>query len=181
MSHSESPQRPLTLQEQLRAKREAWDEHAKQHSCDHASTDTRKRAVQGGGWQLVKQCLTCGARLGGAIRQAGVSMADVPDFDEGLLLQHERARDKSAAHIQQAFTRERWLQSYGPYLSSPEWADKRQRVLARARWVCEGCGERPPTQVHHLTYEHVGAEFLFELVALCEPCHDRIHDVEGEG
>ena len=40
--------------------------------------------------------------------------------------------------------------------------------------MCEGCGVRRAAQVHHLTYEHVGDELLFELVAVCGQCHDRI-------
>ena len=31
------------------------------------------------------------------------------------------------------------------------------------------------TQVHHLTYQHVFAEFAFELVAVCDECHARLH------
>jgi hypothetical protein len=29
--------------------------------------------------------------------------------------------------------------------------------------------------VHHLTYAHVFNEFLFELMAVCDECHDRLH------
>lgn len=54
-------------------------------------------------------------------------------------------------------------------------AAKRARVLLRAGRKCEGCGEEA-TQVHHLTYEHVFEEFLFELIAVCRGCHERLHD-----
>jgi len=69
---------------------------------------------------------------------------------------------------------------YTKYLLSPEWAMLRskvfQRVIARdGVGVCEGCREQIATQVHHLTYEHVGHEFLWELVAICEDCHKRLH------
>ena len=36
------------------------------------------------------------------------------------------------------------------------------------------------TQCHHLTYENVGEEFLFELVALCSDCHERLHQKRRE-
>jgi 5-methylcytosine-specific restriction endonuclease McrA len=48
-------------------------------------------------------------------------------------------------------------------------------VLQRANGHCEGCGQRKAVQVHHLTYEHVGQEFLWELRAVCSECHDRLH------
>jgi len=41
-----------------------------------------------------------------------------------------------------------------------------------ARWHA---GSEPATEVHHLTYQHVGHEFLFELVAICRECHTRWH------
>jgi hypothetical protein len=69
----------------------------------------------------------------------------------------------------------RW---YDEYLESPEWDERRSRVLSRARGVCEGCRKEPATQVHHLTYERVGREMLFDLAAVCRDCHDCIHGHE---
>lgn len=53
-------------------------------------------------------------------------------------------------------------------------------AVARARGVCEGCRSARATQVHHLTYQHAGhvvpgGELLWELVAVCDDCHDRAH------
>src|SRR5690606_1665469 len=50
--------------------------------------------------------------------------------------------------------------------------------MERAGWICEGCRTRPAEQVHHLTYSHVFDELLFQLVALCEPCHNKAHGHE---
>lgn len=66
----------------------------------------------------------------------------------------------------------RW---YAAYLDTFEWAERRDKVLARADGLCEGCGSAEATQVHHLTYAHVGYEFLFELTAICAACHGRLH------
>src|SRR5690606_38602063 len=68
-----------------------------------------------------------------------------------------------------------WWRRYHAHLNSPAWQAIRAKVLARAEGRCEGCGERHAREVHHLTYEHMGHEFLFELVALCSPCHRRLH------
>lgn len=64
---------------------------------------------------------------------------------------------------------------YAEYLETDVWREKRLQVLARARNTCEGCGLVKPTQVHHLTYERVGREMLFDLVAVCDDCHREIH------
>jgi 5-methylcytosine-specific restriction endonuclease McrA len=70
---------------------------------------------------------------------------------------------------------EQWWQWYNEYLESSEWHSKRRAVIRRASGMCEGCGERRCTQVHHLTYERAGHEMLFDLVAVCDQCHDEIH------
>lgn len=35
-------------------------------------------------------------------------------------------------------------------------------------------------EVHHLTYERVGYEMLFDLISVCDPCHEQLHR-GGEG
>lgn len=64
---------------------------------------------------------------------------------------------------------------YAEYLTSTAWMERRRLVMQRCRGYCEGCGSAQATEVHHLTYRHVGNELLFELVGLCAGCHSRIH------
>lgn len=40
---------------------------------------------------------------------------------------------------------------------------------------CAACGGASQIDVHHLTYQHLGAERDSELVALCRGCHDQAH------
>lgn len=64
---------------------------------------------------------------------------------------------------------------YQEYLRTDGWERTRSKVLGRAHHVCEGCGERRATQVHHLNYEDPrGEEMLFNLVALCSDCHEKV-------
>lgn len=98
----------------------------------------------------------------------------IRDFDESLeaafnKVSLERAKANWKAEQQKFFG------EYGAYLHGEKWAEKRRKVLARCNGRCEGCGNAKATVVHHLTYEHVYDEFLFELVGLCQKCHDRIH------
>lgn len=73
-----------------------------------------------------------------------------------------------------------WWSKYSAYLLTPEWKMKRTRFLKRAGGICEGCGLNPAKQVHHLNYEHVFNEFLFELVEACDDCHERIQHKEED-
>lgn len=84
--------------------------------------------------------------------------------------------------------RRQWWGAYERYLQLPTWFEKRRRVMARAGKLCEGCRNAPAVQVHHLRYpqnmipgskEWIRAEKLFDLVALCNACHeDRHHDID---
>lgn len=71
-------------------------------------------------------------------------------------------------------------EEYSDYLRSPKWQALRSKILARARGTCEGCLEAPAEDVHHLSYDHKGGEFAFELVALCRGCHERWHQEAAE-
>lgn len=78
----------------------------------------------------------------------------------------------------------RWWAAYNEYLQTPAWRQKRRRVLDRANDLCEGCGLFQATQVHHLrypahfpgTWEWIRHEKLFDLRAVCDRCHEDIHD-----
>lgn len=70
-------------------------------------------------------------------------------------------------------------EEYAEYLQSEDWWERRTLVVERANGRCEGCRKAEAVDVHHLSYEHVTAEFLFELVALCAACHERIHGGPG--
>jgi len=71
---------------------------------------------------------------------------------------------------------------YAEYMRSPEWAARRAGVLARAGNCCEFCGAEPGLdvagglQVHHTSYENLGAERLGDLIVLCADCHGDAHD-----
>lgn len=76
---------------------------------------------------------------------------------------------------QKAEEKAAWRAAYESHIKSDKWKSIRQKVIQRAHGICEGCGFRPAAQAHHLTYEHLGEEFLWELRAVCLTCHERIH------
>lgn len=94
----------------------------------------------------------------------------------------QRAREWEARRIdlerQRIEENERWQAWYQSYLRSPEWRDKRSKVMERAKGVCEGCLVARATEVHHTTYKHVGNEFLWELRAICRGCHESVTSLD---
>ncbi len=63
------------------------------------------------------------------------------------------------------------IDRYQKYLLSNEWRDIRKLALERDRYICQICN-KVAEEVHHLTYAHLGHEYLFELVSLCQDCHE---------
>ncbi len=64
---------------------------------------------------------------------------------------------------------------YRKHMKSVKWNNIRRKVIALQSNMCFGCGEIGIDDIHHLTYKHLGNEFLFELKGLCRKCHKRLH------
>lgn len=158
----------------------AYAEHQARFTCEHVSQAVKRRVIKGGAVQYVRQCLQCGEPQGNPIAKAkAIEQNDGQEpelLDEGLIQAWRDAYAQASQQLKARFDRSAFLSEYSEYLASEVWASKRARVLKRAKGTCEGCGEMPPTEVHHLSYKHVCNEFLFELVALCSGCHRRIHE-----
>jgi hypothetical protein len=67
---------------------------------------------------------------------------------------------------QQAAALAQRRQDYEEYLKTAVWASLRERVLKRDRYVCQGCGVAQARDIHHLTYDRLFCEMLFDLVAV---------------
>lgn len=154
-----------------------------QTACAHAHVDLRALTCSNGSIQYVKQCLECGAKVGSAIKKADAIQARgatefILPFDDAARERGQQAltHARRAAFDTTRSERKAW---YDDYLRGPDWRSLRAKVIQRSRGRCEGCLTDEATEVHHLTYEHVGHELAFELVALCRDCHERAHARSG--
>lgn len=155
--------------------------------CPHRQKERRKKILNDGRSDIKDQCLVCGAPVGSSKSHTEENLAS-PPWDHTLMTAYAERRTaernticrealdaqavKDAELDQQSSD---WQAEYRAYLRTPAWQQKRVKVFERAKGICEGCGEVPATVVHHLTYSHMGDELLFQLVALCRPCHDKAH------
>jgi 5-methylcytosine-specific restriction endonuclease McrA len=152
--------------------------------CQHLDKRLCVYHKSNGTTELREQCTVCGAMVR-AVKKDTVPFAQhtrLPTWDDTLSTQywakrHERYRQ---LHDEQRNQKnQQWWAWYNQYLVSPQWQVKRRAVLDRCKGVCEGCGVNRATEAHHLTYEHVGHELLFELVGLCHDCHQRADDKQA--
>lgn len=65
---------------------------------------------------------------------------------------------------------------YQAYLLTEYWKITRDKALSRADYKCQLCSSARYLQVHHNTYERLGAERDSDLIMLCRDCHARYHD-----
>lgn len=148
-------------------------------TCDHARRRLFRRRDLAGRIAFQEQCVDCRwpipgylkradvvARIGDPERLPEISTQEIDDL---------KARYRDIRHDDFDAGRAQRAERYHAYLQTPEWRARREAVMGRERGRCQGCLVRDATQVHHLTYAHVGAELLFELVALCDACHERTH------
>jgi 5-methylcytosine-specific restriction endonuclease McrA len=151
-------------------------------SCQHADDDyeLRRHVIASGVIHYKFECQVCGRR-GSAIPKndpirTGLT-SDPPYTDPDLQARYWKEVEEANARARQE-RQEDWWEQYNQYLESPEWRSKRDLVLARDNNRCQarmdGC-TRVADHVHHLTYNHLFNEPLFELVAVCRSCHNRLH------
>jgi 5-methylcytosine-specific restriction endonuclease McrA len=135
------------------------------------------------GTRLRRQCKDCGALYGEFVGHAKAT-PNTPKVDKGKLLawnERETARWREAQAYWDDMRRQRdeqeaaWWTNYNNYLESDAWRAVRARVFQRTDGICEGCRRVKATQVHHLSYKNVTKEFLWELVAIYDGCHNRVH------
>jgi hypothetical protein len=69
--------------------------------------------------------------------------------------------------------------SYLAYLNSSSWRMTRNRALRLAGYTCHRCHGKRDLQVHHKTYERLGAERDSDLEVLCQTCHNHHHREEA--
>jgi hypothetical protein len=154
-------------------------------ACSHPVAVTTREPDSLGRPQYFERCDHCGLKLSSAVSHqiASARTIDGRGREEMDTIaqryvtsrrQQLEAITRAAAERCQPGNR----QSYDDYLRSPAWKRRAQKILDRAKGVCEGCLTNTAEEVHHLTYDHLGAEFAFELVALCGPCHRRWHGRE---
>jgi hypothetical protein len=69
---------------------------------------------------------------------------------------------------------------YRDYLRTPEWRSTRAVALLRVGNACSlDVTHTEKLEVHHRTYERLGAELVTDLVVLCHACHQLHHQEQG--
>jgi hypothetical protein len=148
--------------------------------CGHHQRELRRRRIGNGAVIVGLQCLGCGRSVE-RIAKKGIDTERLPWWDTDLEARWRARQEAYWQSRQRSFEEQReeerrqFWRRYHEHLASPKWQALRRRVFERSRGMCEGCSVNRAVQVHHLTYERLGDEMLFDLVAVCMTCHEKIH------
>lgn len=151
--------------------------------CPHNDEADLVRARAANGSPLFRwRCRTC-TKLFASVSKADVDRTSTPwtDLPDGLIEYEEYFAEVNRYVLAQNAELEKTLQqqrntAYEQYLQSSSWRLKRDAVMKRDCYLCQGCLIAQATEVHHLTYDRIYNEMLFDLVAVCHDCHiNKIH------
>lgn len=163
------------------------DEHP---PCVHDQVSLAIRVLSNGAIRYVSQCDTCGKEIEAYTHAFAKSL--ISELGDGIFRQWDaqiaeeyKAKRKNLFDEWLASTKqeqdEQWWANYTAYLHTDAWSERRRLCLVRDNFQCQAklpCCTGRAVDVHHLTYDHVGNEPLFELVSVCRACHDEITEFD---
>jgi 5-methylcytosine-specific restriction endonuclease McrA len=145
---------------------------------------------------LVFWCLDCGELLDVRdhrdllrLRRAARAVSDARPGDPvditllcdsctNLCIQLHTEEQRLRRLARQARTAQLRKMPFADYRMQPEWQARRSATLARAGYRCQTCGENDVRlDVHHNSYERYGEENTFDLIVLCDRCHELFHGI----
>jgi hypothetical protein len=86
---------------------------------------------------------------------------------------HEPSKDQRAL----------WNQAKKMYLQSENWKRLRQLKLIDAQGKCQAQMKECniyASEIHHISYWHIGDECLWDLRAVCRSCHSKVSKFGGK-
>lgn len=67
------------------------------------------------------------------------------------------------------------IRVYSDYCRTRHWKFLRRKLAPRGSLCC-ACGTDKRICLHHVSYERIGVERDEDLIRLCAPCHQKVHD-----
>ncbi len=130
---------------------------------------TRQDGIQ----NLRRQCFCCGELSMDLKKSLVENFDDVQEFNNDLRYLKDEFYKQVIMGLHKIKNDEAW-DKYNEYLNSEKWELKRKKVLERDNYLCQACLTNRAEQIHHLTYNNIYDEPLYELLSVCKRCHMKI-------
>lgn len=173
-----------------------WEEVEAEFACSHELREVRYSVAANGARQWRDQCVRCGdlsqflkyshPRVMAVFNPLPVDTELADNYRMTIRLEAQRRiTEQNDLDLMQRLREQdeeetRFWAEYNEYLKSGDWQARRLMVLKRDGYLCKACGQAPAVQAHHLTYKHGWDAPLFDLVAVCIPCHTHITALDRE-
>ena len=157
--------------------------------CQSKDLQVVKYEISNGSIQLRWQCKECGYVHLPSIKHSNFTKEEydkIPYLDEMLrqsfYQKQEREREEKRIEAEKRYEehRKEGFNKLTEYYKTTEWQEKRIMRLNLNKTLfdgwCERCGKHLAIHVHHRNYNIIdGLEHPFDLEALCEDCHKKLH------
>jgi 5-methylcytosine-specific restriction endonuclease McrA len=160
--------------------RELWEIYAADpkslFGCLNCSEPLQVRGIRD--LKRVKRALKaiCGCRAGNLVH-ADLLCILLCERCTGAQLQAHNDECRMSRRVHQARVARVKKMPFSEYRLTEDWQAKRAFALARAGFRCQVCAASDTRlDVHHNSYERYGEESVFDLVVLCERCHELFHE-----
>jgi hypothetical protein len=161
----------------------AYEEHEKKWTCECSGQIYVYRIFTNGMKHWGKQCLNCGKWR--SVKQCDVPLRErsiLPLFDPDISLKFQDRKQKDYGSSVQSVKQEEYQseqEKREAYYKTPAWKMKcmtRRNVNTKLfGGRCEICFENRGHICHHMTYERLYNEWIFDLACVCEECHTGLH------
>lgn len=151
--------------------------------CKDKSISYVKHTLSNKAIQVRMQCDNCGRIQGNALSRSKFDLDKLPFSEAEKEKEIIDKRHKAFKELEEELKAKKEgaiSLEYEKYLESKTWKKKRALVLERDNYTCQSCLSSHAHQVHHLTYEHIYNEPLFDLVSVCMDCHRIITQMDRD-
>lgn len=135
---------------------------------------------------LCTQCNNCGGALDRSKPLSYKTYGDelmrqfISKFDDEHFTEWKQHKNDESNELYEQKKYYNYKQSrqyiYDQYIHSHTWRSLREAILKRDSYTCQKCKKAKAIQVHHLTYIRLGNEDFKDLISVCIPCHEKIHE-----
>ena len=124
---------------------------------------------------LRKQCFCCGELSMDVKKSLVENFDEIPECNKDIRYLKDEFYKEVMSSLHRIKNEEAW-DKYNHYLNSEKWKLKRKKVFERDNYLCQACLTNEAQEVHHLTYNNIYDEPLYELISVCKRCHIKIEN-----
>lgn len=160
--------------------------------CENHNPVYVKFTHQNNSIHIRKQCMSCGKIDSKYYQKESLNnweafpMADLShrklneNIDYTKIQEVFKRYDTKSKEVNKNVNFNKFLEEHTQYLKTEDWKKRRTLVLKRDNYLCQSCLENKATEVHHKSYRYWKNEPLFELISVCNNCHEIITNMNRD-